>query len=69
MENNINTIREIKDIADDIHEERLVTSVNLLVHAWEHRCVDHGDVYNVLRDMTSLLASIAALRGEIESLA
>ena len=62
------TIQNIKDIANNIKHDRLLCSMSNLIHCYENETLDDEEIYNLSRDVFSLLSDLVVLKDEIAKL-
>ena len=59
------TIQEIKDIADRITGKDLIHSADIIAHCYERGNLDEEDIYNLMRNVISIVSDINNLKDEI----
>lgn len=55
-------INEVQDLVNNIDTSNLLISAHGIAHSYEHHNLDRDDIYNLLRDVLSVITSIEVLR-------
>lgn len=61
-----NTINEIRDIVNSTDTSNLIISAHAIAHSYDHNHIDESDIYNLLRDILSVVTSIQVLKDTIK---
>ena len=62
------TIQNLKDMANNINHDRLLCSMSNLIFCYENNRLEDEEIYNLSRDVFSLLSDLVVLKDEIAKL-
>lgn len=62
------TIQNLKDIANSINHDRLLCSMSDLIFCYENKSLEEEEIYNLSREVFSLLSDLVVLKNEIATL-
>lgn len=63
----MNTIQEIKDIANNMSIQPLMSNIAHVIHCYENNTLDEHDLYNLCRDAVFLANDIEAIQIELKA--
>ena len=57
-----NNIQEIKELIENTDVHNLLISAHAVAHSYDHDNLDENDIYNLMRDVLSVVTSIEVIK-------